>query len=175
MNNARQIGISLFEFDADFGRFPDGTTIPDIKAYSGASLTLDDTSSNKLFRQLLAHGLRSEKPFWCKTKTTPKKPDDIYNSNSTALQPGECGFAYIAGLKSSDAPEAPVVMSPLNKGETTFDPKPYQGKAVFLFLDNSAKALPIEKDGRVLLNGMDIFDPRQPFWRGKAPDIKWQE
>lgn len=180
LNNIRQIGLALFEFEAEFGRFPDASTIAAVKAYSSTSLTLDDSSSNKLFRQLIAHGLKingvkSEKPFWCKTKTTPKKPDDVFRSDSTALQPGECGFAYIAGLKSSDPPETPVVMAPLEKGKTTFDPKPFQGRAVFLFLDSSAKPLPIEKDGRVLINGMDIFDPRQPFWKGKAPDIKWQE
>ena len=66
-------------------------------------------------------------------------------------------------------------MAPLLKGKTTFDRLSFHGKAVILFLDNSAKSLPIEKDGRVLLNGMDIFDPRQPFWKGKAPDIKWPE
>lgn len=66
-------------------------------------------------------------------------------------------------------------MTPLIRGKTIFDRGQFGGKAVVLFLDNSAKALPIEKDGRVLLNGMDIFDPRQPFWKGKVPDIKWPE
>jgi hypothetical protein len=175
LNNIRQVGLCLFEFDAEFGRFPDATTIAAVKASSSTPLTLDDSSSNKLFRQLIANGLKSEKPFWCKTSTTKKKPDDVFHSDSTALRPGECGFAYIAGLSSSGAPETPLVMSPLEKGKTTFDRKPYQGRAVILFLDNSAKALPIERDGRVLINGMDIFDPRQPFWNGKAPDIKWPE
>ncbi len=22
-------------------------------------------------------------------------------------------------------------------------------------------------------NGLDLLDPRQPFWYGKAPDVKW--
>ncbi|QJE95778.1 hypothetical protein [Luteolibacter luteus] len=175
LNNIRQISISLLDFDAEFGCFPDSTTIPAVKAYSSTSLTLDDSSSNKLFRQLIAYELKSERPFWCKTKTTPNKPDNIFMSDATALRPGECGFAYIAGLKSSDPLETPVVMAPLEKGKTTFDRKPYRGRAIILFLDMDAKPLPIEKDGRVLINGMDIFDPRQPFWKGKAPDIKWQE
>lgn len=175
LNNIRQVGLALSEFDAEYGRFPDASTIPRVKADTGITLTLDDSSSNKLFRQLIALGLKSEKPFWAKTAISPKKPDEVFGTDATALAPGECGFAYIAGLKSTDSPDTPLVMAPLLPGKFTFDRKPYDGRAVFLFLDQSAMALPIEKDGRVMLDGMDIFDPRQPFWKGKAPDIKWPE
>ena len=175
LNNVRQVGLGLLEFEAEFGRFPDRSTIPLVQAATGTPLTLDDSSSNKLFRQLIAAGLKSEKPFWAKTAISPKKPDEVFGTDGTALRAGECGFAYIAGLRSSDASETPIVMAPLFKGKSTFDRSQFGGRAVGLFLDNSAKALPIEKDGRVLLNGMDIFDPRQPFWKGKAPDIKWPE
>ena len=34
---------------------------------------------------------------------------------------------------------------------------------------------PIDKNGDVILNGMNLFDPRQPFWRWKAPDLKYPE
>lgn len=174
LNNARQISLSLIEFDAEYGRFPDASTISLVKETSGTVLALDDTSSNKLFRQLLAYRLKSEKPFWAKTKESPRKPDDIFDSNLTALAPGECGFAYVAGLSSKDDPDTPLLLTPLLKGQKKFDRSPHNGKAVILFL-GSARALPIEKDGRVMLNGMDLFDPRQPFWKGKAPDIKWPE
>ena len=66
-------------------------------------------------------------------------------------------------------------MTPLLKGQKKFDRSCFKGRAVILFLDHSARALPIEKDGHVLINGMDIFDPRQPFWKGKTPDLKWPE
>lgn len=175
INNLRQIGISLFEFDAEYGRFPDASTIAAVKSANATSLTLDDSSSNKLFRQLIVNGLKSEQPFWAKTPATPRYPDDLYSTDANALAPGECAFAYIAGLTSSDAPETPIVLGPLEKGRSTFDPKPFQGNAVILHLDNSVSQLVIQKDGRALLNRMDIFDPRQPFWKGKVPNIKWQE
>jgi hypothetical protein len=60
-------------------------------------------------------------------------------------------------------------------GTWKFDPKPLKGKAVVFFTDSSATALPIDKNGDVILNGMNLFDPRQPFWGGKLPDIKWPE
>ena len=175
LNNIRRLGLALSEFDAEYGRFPDKSTIPLVQASTGTKLTLDDSSSNKLFRQLIAAGLKSEKLFWAPLEGGPRKPDDVFGTDGSALRAGECAFAYIAGLKSSDAPEAPVVMAPLIKGKRAFDRLSFHGKAVILFLDNSAKSLPIEKDGRVMLNGMDIFDPRQPYWKGKAPDIKWPE
>ena len=73
------------------------------------------------------------------------------------------------------APETPVIVSPLIPGTTRFDPRPFDGKAVVLRLDYSAKTETIDSSGRVMIGGMDIFDPRQPWWGGKTPDIKWQE
>lgn len=175
LNNMRQIGLSLFEFDSEYGQFPDKATASDVKTSTATTLTLGDRSSNQLFRQLLAYGLKSEKPFWAKTSFSGSKPDDVFGTDATALQPGECSFAYIAGLSSSGPPDTPLVMAPMIPGRALFDPKPYDGKAIVLFLDNSAKALPIDKSGHVMIGGMDIFDPRQPFWKGKAPDIKWPE
>jgi len=56
-----------------------------------------------------------------------------------------------------------------------FDPKVLGGKAIVLRVDNSVQSLPIEADGRVLIDGKDISDPAQPFWNGKVPPIKWPE
>lgn len=105
LNNIRQIGLGLYEFDSEYGQFPDKGTIAAVKADTGTKLTLDDSSSNKLFRQLIAAGLKSEKLYWAKTAISPRKPDDVFGTDSTALRAGECGFAYVAGLKSSDASE----------------------------------------------------------------------
>ena len=51
LNNIRQIGLALSDFEMDYGTFPAAATIPDVKATTSTSLTLDDSSSNKLFRQ----------------------------------------------------------------------------------------------------------------------------
>ena len=66
-------------------------------------------------------------------------------------------------------------MTPLVTGTQKFDPKPFGRMATVLFADGSVQALPIDNNGDVILNGMSLFDPRQPFWRGKAPDIKYPE
>jgi hypothetical protein len=175
LNNVKQIGLPLFEFDYEYGKFPDASTISAVREKTKTDLDLGSSSSNQIFRQLIAAGLKSEKPFWCKSDWSKRKADNIYTPGK-ALQPGEVGFAYIAGLKSSDAYETPVIVAPLIPGTTRFDPVPFQGKAIVLRLDNSATAMAIDpKTGQVMQNGMDIFDPRQPFWKGEAPDIKWPE
>lgn len=53
--------------------------------------------------------------------------------------------------------------------------KHYDGNAVVLRADTTVTLLPVNESGHVHLNGKDLFDPTQPFWNGKAPDVKWPE
>ena len=173
VSHVKQLALALMEFDAEYGRFPDKTTASAVKENTGTTLTLDDRSSNRLFRQLLVAGIAQERMF--QNGNQGRYADGDFSDDAKALAPGECHYAYVAGLSSYDDPDAPVLVTPLIPGTTTFDPKPFGGRAVILRLDCSAKVHPIDKSGRVMVDGMDLFDPRQPFWGGKAPDIKWQE
>lgn len=122
---------------------------------------------------MIATGTRSEKIFWAQTSPTRRIPNDVLGAD--ALAPGECAFTYIVGLSPTSHPDTPILMTSAIPGTWKFDPKPFKGHAVVFFTDSSAVPLPIDKNGDVLLNGMNLFDPRQPFWRGKAPDIKYPE
>ncbi len=170
----RSLSILLYAFDEEYGSFPDASTAVDVKDSTGTSLTLGDSSSNQLFRQLLATVCRAESIFWAKTSSDSTRPDNIIDSDATALAPGECSFSYVSGLSSADT-GAPVVMTPLIPGTTRFDPKPFARKAVVFFVGDDVQILPIDPDGRVLINGRDLFDLAQPYWRGKTPDLKWPE
>jgi hypothetical protein len=173
-NNAKQIHLALLDFDSDYGSFPDASTIADVKAASSTSLPLGTTSSNEIFRQLIAAGTKSESIFWAKSTITPRKPDNVMHG-SHALEKGECAFAYVAGLSASDFPGTPLLMTPVIPSKRCFERrKDYGERAVILFIDGSVKSFPIDNHGQVEIGGMSIFDPRQPFW-GKAPDIKWPE
>jgi hypothetical protein len=174
INNIKQVNLALLDFDSDFGALPDASTIPAVTAKTSTTLALGSSSSNELFRQLIAAGTAtSEKIFWAKSAGTPRKPNDILGADT--LKKGECAFTYLAGLSTSSDPAAPLLMAPVIPGTWKFDPKPFDGKAVVLRVDGSAKAEPIDKHGDVMIGGMNIFDPRQPYWRGKTPDIKWPE
>ncbi|WP_035613225.1 hypothetical protein [Haloferula sp. BvORR071] len=174
--NATEVGKALANFEASYGKFPDASTAAAVSAKTSTPLTLGSSTANQLFRQLLVTMPHpSEEIFWAETSITPKPPDEIFTSNSTALRPGESAFAYIAGLSSSSGPTTPVLVCPLLPGSLLFDPKPFHGQAVVLHADHSVAVYPIDPTGHVLMGSLDIFDPRQAFWHGKAPDIKWPE
>jgi hypothetical protein len=176
LNNIRQVGMALFEFDSEYGSFPDTGTIAAVREATGTDLDLGSSSSNQIFRQLIAAGLKSERIFHCAGASPPaRKPDNIVTKGK-ALEAGECSFGYVTGQTSTLDPGRPVVFGPLVPGTRRFDTAPFKGKAIILRLDNSATAMAIDaKTGQVMQNGMDIFDPRQPWWGGKAPDIKLPE
>ena len=175
VNHAKRINLCLIDFDSDYGSFPNAATIADVKATTGTTIPLGTSSSNEIFRQLIAAGHKSERIFWAKSSISPSKPDNNISGAHT-LEKGECAFAYIAGQSTSGVPTAPVLMTPVDPGKRCFERrKDYDNKAVILFIDGSVKFFPINKSGQVEISGMNIFDPRQPFWKGKVPDIKWPE
>ena len=94
---------------------------------------------------------------------------------SEALKKGECGFAYISGLPIAGNPNRPIILTPLIPGTTKFDPKPFDGKAIVLHIDNSVTTFEIKKDGTIHDKHGDILSPNHPFWNGKAPDIRYPE
>ncbi len=174
MGNARQIGLALFDFETKYGKFPDASTVAEVRRDTGSKLSLPDRTSNDLFAQLLAGNafIGSERIFYAKAKNA-KRADDIYNSDATILEHGECAFAYVAGLTAAGNPSRPIAFGPVIPGTSTLDQKSCLGKAILLRIDNSVTAHPINSSGKIFIDGMDFLDPRQPYWDGKAPDVKW--
>ncbi|MGC4015628.1 MAG: hypothetical protein QM755_14070 [Luteolibacter sp.] len=176
LSNARQIGLALYDFGSDYGKFPDASTMAVVEESSGTTWNLKDRTSNDLFKQLFAVGIvTSEEIFYARINGS-KKPDNVISPESKILEPRECGFAYIPGGSSKSDPSRPLVVTPLIPGTLKFDPVPFGGKAVVLLANNSAKALKIQPDGRVLMpDGKDLFDPTQPYWGGVTPEVKWAD
>ncbi|MES2921685.1 MAG: hypothetical protein V4819_09065 [Verrucomicrobiota bacterium] len=172
-SNARQFGLALFEFQDEYGKYPDLSTAAEVRRKTGSALSLSDETANDLFAQLLAGRFtQTEKIFYTKAKFS-KRPDDIWSSDATVLAHGECAFAYIMGVDPKGDPETPLAFGPVIPGTKTFDGKANEGKIVVLRIDNSVTSIPIHSSGKVLFRGLDFLDPRQPFWNGKAPDVKW--
>ncbi|MCH7227603.1 type II secretion system protein [Haloferula sp. A504] len=159
INNAKQMGLALLEFDQEFGSFPDDATAELVSDATGYQGTLTGSTSNDYFRQLIAYGIQSEDIFYTRTAYT-RKPDNVVN-NDDALEAGEVGFGYImldqgVGQNTSGNPGRPVLATPLLDAQTTweFDPDPYGAKAVILNLDNSAEAPTIRgTDNKVTVGG----------------------
>lgn len=174
VNNARQIGMALFEFEAEYGRFPDATTTAEVRRKTGSLLPLGTKTSNDFFRQLIAaETVQQAVMFYAKINGC-KKPD-MWGAPSADLAKGECGFSYLAGLSSKGNSSRPVVVTPLIPGTDRFDLKRFDGKAIILRMDNSVTSQPINKAGHVMYNGMNLLDPANPVWGGEKFTIAWPD
>lgn len=184
VHNARQIGLALLEFDAEYSTFPSDATVTSVtESYPSHGFDLTGKSSNAMFRQLLATGMfrqlmaagftQIEWVFYAKVKNS-RKPDGIILPGK-ALEKGEVGFAYISGLSLNDDPNTPILLSPMIPGTTKFDPETFRGYAIVLRTDNTVRTYKIEKDGRIYDKGIDLLSPKHPVWKGKRPDIRYPE
>ncbi len=175
-SNATQIALALFEFNEEFGSYPSPSSAADVTAaFPSHGYDLSGNSSNALFRQLFAAEIiDTEMPFYAKIMNAIR-PDGIIISKE-ALKKGEVGFAYISGQTTKGNPARPLLLCPLIRGTTKFDPKPFAGKAIVLRIDNTVDTYPIHKNGHVYdKDGLDILSPKHPIWKGKAPDIRYPE
>ncbi len=174
VNNARQVGIALIEFENEYGKFPDPSTIAAVRAKTDTTLNLGTVSSNDYFRQLIGSEIaQSEVMFFAKIANS-RKPDGIITGTS-ALAKGECGFTYFLGATVTENPSRPLLASPMIPGTDRFDPKPFEGKSLILKMDSSVSSYTIDKDGHVMIDGRNMMDPNHPIWNGHAPSIAWPE
>ncbi|MCH7226920.1 hypothetical protein [Haloferula sp. A504] len=175
INNAKQLGLALLEFERDFGTYPSDKTIAAVIKATGATLDYTDGSSNAMFRQLIAYGIQSEDIFYCLHPEGTVRPDnDIFGRD--ALEAREVGFSYVVGLKTSGDPDTPVLLTPMKT--TSYDrcwrEKEYRESAVVLWLDHSVSLAPVRPldDKAVNSGGVPILDAAQPYFGGKWPDIR---
>jgi prepilin-type N-terminal cleavage/methylation domain-containing protein len=158
VSNARQIGLALFEFENEYGSYPDGTTATLVTEATGSTLTLGTTNSNDFFRQLLAGNFtQSETMFFAKIPNVRKPDNNVQGAE--ALKAGEVGFAYLMnsgnGFNAAGNPSRPLVVSPLlnNATDGTFDPAPFDSKAIILRMDNSVTSVNVKLDNTISLGG----------------------
>lgn len=144
-SNARQIGMAMFAFQAEYSSYPDSTTEDEVD--KTGNYTLGTANSNNYFQQLFAAGMtESEAMFYAKVKGS-KKPDGNV-TGAAALAAGECGFGYVlntaAGLTASGNPSRIIAVSPMvEESADNFDPEPFDKKAILLRIDNSVTSNPI--------------------------------
>jgi prepilin-type N-terminal cleavage/methylation domain-containing protein len=159
VSNARQIGLALFEFETDYSSYPDNNTATDVTEQTGSNLSLGNQSSNDYFRQLIAaNKTQSERMFYAKIPGV-RKPDDNIKVGE-ALKEGEVGYAYLmktesTGFSAAGNPGRPLVVTPLMGSATdgTFDPAPFDNKAIILRMDNSVTSINIKQDKTISLSG----------------------
>ncbi len=174
VSHARMIGLALFEFDTEYGRFPDESTIETIKRTTGTKLKLGNSSSNDFFRQLIASGMMNGEQMFHAKIPGARKPDEDMEGDR-ALEKGEVGFSYLAGLSSKGNPGRPILVTPLIPGTDCFDRTVFDGKAVILRMGDGVTSITIDSEGHALLDGRNVLDPAHPVWGGNPPRIVWPE
>ena len=179
VSNARQIGLALFEFETEYGSFPDDDTAKAV-ADNTETTASSGADANSKFRQLIrANIAQSETMFYSKASYT-KKPDNDMNTDAKALEAGEVGFGLMMkadgkGLSAAGNPSRPICATPFTStlsGEFDFDM--YDGKAVILKLDNSVASINIIKSsGAARLNGKALTaDGDDTVWGASNP-VTW--
>lgn len=163
VQNVKQIGIYLSEFEQEYGSYPDANTAKQVAENTDTPIS-SGNSANDRFRQIINAGMaKSESVFYCKTSYT-NKPDNIYEPSDKALVKGEVGYGMIvkadgSGLTNSGNQSRPVVCAPFtSEMNNNFDYDVYGGKGVIYKMDNSA-ATPtiIEKTKALKINGKSLI------------------
>jgi prepilin-type N-terminal cleavage/methylation domain-containing protein len=185
VNNAKQIGLAMFEFENEYGTYPGAKTLLQVQenfpeeVIKGAA----GEDSNGYFKQLMQAGLtKSETMFFAKAKGIIK-PDGKITNDEDALANGEVGFAYITddaeGMSSAGNPARVICATPMNAAGDKFDATPFDKKAVILRIDNSAVSVNIsvppdstDNTGDAISAGVSVIDPASDVWVGTAPTVR---
>jgi hypothetical protein len=173
MANLQEIGIALFGFQKEYGKFPNEETTVALKEARSIKAPLAAATANDCFFQLVLAHLVADPRVFTFEKPEPPEEHDHGHDCSQHLIVKKCSFAFVSLDDTKGNPMRPLVVAPLLKGKTTFDPKVFGGVALILRADKSVTPLPIGEDGRVMVDGKDLFDPAQPYWKGKVPPIRW--
>lgn len=176
ISNAGQLYYAFISFDEDYGKFPDSETQKDVQTnFPDAKQTADANSSNGYFRQFFMAGLvESEDIFYVKDGLA-KRGDGVINGTE-CLKARENGFGYILdgikGLSTAGNSARAIVATPL-KADGTFNPDPFDKKAVVLRVDKSVSVLNINTTGEAILPGGKKLLQAGPdtIWEGTTPTM----
>lgn len=159
--------MALFEFENEFGDWPNVTTITSVQNATRTNLRLGDRFSNDFFRQLLAVNPMDESMFQFASSKLKKPVENL------GLEKGTCNLAYVIAPGSDSF--LPILFGPVIPGEKKFDRQALNGTVVVCRRDGSITALKIDAEGRVFYDGINLLDPLNPIWNGICPEIFWPE
>lgn len=183
INNAKQIGIALNDFDSTYDSYPSEDTRTALEDL-GAEVPDGDTANDYFAQLIISQATDSEKIFYAKGVRGVTEGDDVIKSRDDVLKAGECGFGYVmlAGNEALSASytrsSTPLAVAPLKEGGTdpTFDEKAYNGEYVYLRGDNSVGTGTLDKRGEgkaMIKGGKTLFTVGDDtIWEEDQPDVK---
>ena len=180
INNARQVGMALTDFDNEYSSYPSEDTRSDLEDLDLEVPSGED--ANDYLAQLIISGkLDAEEVFYAKGVRGAKVGDNVVTPGEVLAQ-GENSWGYVmlednSALSSSIASSiTPILVAPLISGgvEPEFDPSPYNDKMVYFKADGSVSEATVKKDGTAALKkGRTLFDTGEgTIWERDTPDVK---
>jgi len=174
----RQIGLCLAQFEAEYGSYPNDLTITQVlERHPENKISLGTSSSNDYFHQFFASGIVDDTSRFYGYGISKRRETDVVDAK-LPLPPGTCGFAYIITDEVLTPPFTPIAVYPLQRGKYICEKKltkKWGNRAAVLFTDSSVRTYPIDSSGRIMINGLDLFDPAQAHWHGRSFQVKWPE
>jgi len=181
INNARQIGIALGDFDQEWGSYPSDTTREDLED-AGIECPAGDDANAMLGQLIAAKSIDVEEIFYLKSVRGSRVGDNQIKNADDILAKGENSWGYVMlgddnALSSSTASSlTPILVAPLKEGgsEPVFDPKPYNDKMVYFKADGSVAEARINDDGQAALKkGRTLFSTGEDsVWEDDIPDVR---
>lgn len=164
INNARQIGIALAQFQENYGSNPSTTTAAAISS-EGNTDVQSGASANALLSQLLAtRTLEGKAVFYVKATGVLKVSQTAQDSNMRQLAAGQCGFGYVTidastGISSANNGAYPVLVTPFKAlNNADFDNAPFNGEVVVLRNDSSVQKYKLSsQDNTLKFNGQNYL------------------
>ncbi len=182
IQNAKQVGYALFNFESDEQQYPDENSESLFTGDDSDAVLSSAGGSNQLLSQLVAGGyVDQEAPFYCKTKWS-REPDNN-QTEGQLLKGKEVGFSYILdggdGMSSSYNSAIPLLVAPVKKegGDSDdggeWDDDPYNGRSVVLRIDMSAVDPKITKGEIKLKSKLGLFETGNgSVWGDANPEIE---
>ena len=146
LSNGKQLYLCMLDFESDMGSFPDQSTSEDHKdpAYYDAG------TSNRYLAQLIEGDYTTSEMLFTTGEEGYNKADGIISPNAEILKKGENGWAYvlvddktdtpvIRGLSTADGGDIPFLIAPLAEPSGKINPKPYDGRWLYIRTDGSAR------------------------------------
>lgn len=180
LRSAKDIQLALGSFAMDHnGEYPNARTA----AIYGLP---EPGHSNGFFRQLFAsESASSERIFWIRGSQlcSPSVPDDRTSdsfggfSPGATLKPGDNGWAYVLGQANETGPNRVLMVnSPPTASGLIFDRDLWEGKAIVVRIDGSARPERLTSDGRLLDgDGVELLTPASAVWDGTPVEIAYPE